>query len=139
MYQQSLMPPQNIWKLNVSKQGFSIFLVNLVIHNLQHPFKPNEANITKIDIDIFIFCFYHTIELRFWNMKETVRGSIRQKPNSLSFVYSVINLASWTHSDPASMIRAWCLVNLLRSEMFLFLQFNSLYACFHMRSQPCHY
>ena len=62
----------------------------------------------------------HNMELRFFNMKESVRGGIRQKPSALSFVYSFINLASWTHSDPASMIRAWCLVNLLHSSEFCF-------------------
>ncbi|CAL1139722.1 unnamed protein product [Cladocopium goreaui] len=43
----------------------------------------------------------------FFNMKESVRGGIRAKPNAISWVYSFLNLSSWTKSDPISMIRAW--------------------------------
>ena len=54
-------------------------------------------------------------------MKESVRGGIRAKPNAISWVYSFLNLSSWTKSDPISMIRAWYL-NTTISGLYCFSQ-----------------
>ena len=43
-------------------------------------------------------------------MKLSTRGSIRKAPNAISWVFSLVNMASSSKSyDPAALIRAWCL------------------------------
>lgn len=68
--------------------------------------KPHSYNIIGFGISMVKASMFLP-KLRFFNMRTSASDSIRKPPSAISWVFSLVNLSAWGHTDSGSLIKAW--------------------------------